>query len=439
MIMRFKFLFTAFLMLLVPNAALADWTIIHAGTLLAVPGEAPLNNASIIIHDDRIFAVQAGFLGAEAIKAGEDEAVNIIDLSGRFVLPGLIDSHVHLTGDFGTPQLERLLMSAEYSTLLGARNAGITLRAGFTTVADVGSARYAAYALRDAIAAGIVEGPRILAGGASISVTAGHADPTNSLPDAWWASRDDVGISQCNGADECRYRVRLLAKRGADLIKITATGGVLSQSGRGLDQHFTMDEMEAIVEAAHLLGLRVTAHAHGTEGIKAAIRAGIDSIQHSTLIDAEGAALAREHGTYLVPTLMAPWGAEQAREMGLLSPVVMAKMDAVMSHAAQSHEFMFSDGIKIAFGTDAGVYPHGMNAMEFARMIAASDMSPMDAIRSATVTGAQMWGREDDIGTIEAGKYADIIAVDGNPLEDVSVLEQMAFVMKGGQSVALNN
>ena len=422
----------ALALLISPNVAHADWTIIHAGKLLATPGKAPVTNASIIIHNDKITEVKSGFVGEDSVDAG-DETVTTIDLSDKFVLPGLIDSHVHLTTDFNVPFHDRILLSTEYSTLVGAKNAAITLQAGFTTVADLGSSTYSAYALRDAINEGVIEGPRILAAGASISVTGGHADPTNNLPDKWWGDRTDINISQCNGADDCRYRVRNLAKRGSDIIKITATGGVLSQQGRGLDQHFTQEEMIAIVETAHLLGLKVTAHAHGTEGIKAAIRAGIDSIEHSTIIDAEGARMARRAGTYLIPTLTAYYGVEIGVEQGIFTPPVLAKIEAISKVRYEAFPNVFARGNKIAFGTDAGVFEHGLNALEFGRMVEASGMSAMTAIETATVNAADHLGVSDTVGTITAGKYADIIAVNGDPLADVTALEHVSFVMKGGE------
>lgn len=415
----------------IPSVAHADWTVIHAGKLLATPGNAPMTNASVIIHDNKITNVTAGFVGADTIDAG-GESVTVIDLSDKFVLPGLIDSHVHLTSEPNVPFGERILESTEYSTLIGAKNAHVTLQAGFTTVADLGSSTYSAYALRDAINDGVIEGPRILAAGASISVTGGHADGSNSLPDKWWPQQNDINISQCNGADDCRYRVRNLAKRGSDIIKITATGGVLSQQGRGLDQHFTQDEMKAIVETAHLLGLKVTAHAHGTGGIKAAISAGIDSIEHSTLIDAEGARMARRAGTYLIPTLTAYYGVEQGLAAGVFTPPVLAKIDAITKVKEDALPQLFARGNKIAFGTDAGVFEHGLNALEFGRMVNASGMSPMTAIEIATVNAADHLGISATVGSIEAGKYADIIAVNGDPLSDVTILENVSFVMKNG-------
>ena len=427
-----KILCLAIALFITPNIAHANWTIIHAGKLLSEPGKEPLVNASIIIHNDKISNISAGFVAANSIDAG-GEKVTVIDLSDKFVLPGLIDSHVHLTYNFDMPFHERILTSTEYSTLIGSKNALTTLRAGFTTVADLGSATYSAYALRDAIKNGIIDGPRILAGGASMSVTGGHADASNSLPDKWWPKQDSVNISQCNGADECRYRVRNLAKRGADLIKITATGGVLSQQGRGLDQHFSQDEMKAIVETAHLLGLKVTAHAHGAEGIKAAIRAGIDSIEHSTMIDAEGAKMARRAGTYLIPTLTAYYGVEIGVAKGIYTPPVLAKIDAITAVKTNSLKYLFARGNKIAFGTDAGVFEHGLNALEFGRMVEASNMTNMQAIETATVNAADHLGISDNVGTITAGKYADIIAVAGDPLADVTVLENVSFVMKGGK------
>lgn len=421
-------------LLIIPSVAQANWTIIHAGKLLDTPGNDAKNNSSIIIHNNKISSIADGFVTAASIDAG-GETVTIIDLSDKFVLPGLIDSHVHLTGDSDVTFSERILLSPEYSTLIGAKNALITLKAGFTTVADLGSSTYSAYALRDAIKKGVIKGPRILAAGASMSVTGGHADASNNLPDAWWPKQNDINISQCNGADDCRYRVRNLAKRGSDLIKITATGGVLSQQGRGLDQHFTQEEMVAIVETAHLLGLKVTAHAHGTEGIKAAIRAGIDSIEHATLIDAEGAKMARRAGTYLIPTLTAYYGVERGMEKGIFTPPVLAKIKAINKDKEKALPNLFAKGNKIAFGTDAGVFEHGLNALEFGRMVNASDMTSMTAIKTATVNASDHLGVSDTVGTIAVGKYADIIAVNGNPLSDITILENVSFVMKNGEVV----
>jgi imidazolonepropionase-like amidohydrolase len=424
-------------LMMAPGVAFADWTIIHAGEAMLVAGEDIQENVSIIIHDERISEIRNGFVGVGDIEAG-DEAVEVIDLSDQFVLPGLIDSHVHLTGQVGTPLIESLTRSAEYSTLLGAKYAAITLRAGFTTVRDLGSQRYSVYALRDAINNGVVAGPRIISAGLGISVTGGHGDATNALPDAWWPQRGDVDFGNCDSPDECRYRVRTIAKRGADVIKIAATGGVLSQQGRGLNQHFTDAEMEAIVEAAHLLGLKVAAHAHGKGGIEAALRAGVDSIEHSTYTDEGTMALYLESGAYMVPTLMAFNGLRGAIAAGVFTPVVEAKARSVLESLGNSTRLAVASGVKIAFGTDSAVTPHGQNAGEFALLVEYGGMTAEQALVSATLNAADLLGVADNVGTLEAGKYADIIAVDGNPLDDVTVLEHVAFVMKGGESVGLD-
>lgn len=433
----FRVLMITTLFLSVPINALADWSIIHAGQLLAVPGKAPLENASVVIHDGVITEVIEGFVSSDQVET-DNEAVKIIDLSKQFVLPGLIDAHVHLTNQYSLGNTPYLFMQPEeFHTITGVKNAGLTLRSGFTTVSDVGSGAYTVYAVRDAINAGMIEGPHIIASGLSMSVTGGHADRTSHLPDHLWKTRDDVQNSQCDSVEECRYRVRTLSKRGADIIKITATGGGGSMQNRGMSQHFTDEEMRSIVETAHMLGLKVTAHAHGGGGVSAALRAGVDSIQHGTLSNKESIALFKKTGAYLVPTLLALKGSQEFLDNGTFPAIPAAKIKATLPAMHANRERLFNSGLKIAFGTDSGVTDHGRNAEEFGLLVEWGGMTPMEAIKTATVNGADNLGISDTRGTLEAGKYADIIAVDGNPLKDVKALESVAFVMKMGKVVKL--
>lgn len=416
-------------------AIAADLVIIHAGTLLAEPGAAPLSEQSVIIRDGRIEGVRAGFVDAAAAGAGADDDVKIHDLSEMFVLPGLIDGHVHITTENNPrARLQRVEMSAADYAISGAGFARKTLMAGFTTVRDVGAReRDAVFALRAGVERGDVVGPRIFASGSTISVTGGHGDGTQGY-------RDDIGkllhhTGVCDGVGECRQSVREQVRAGADHIKLTATAGVLSNTAAGLEQQFFEDELEAIMDSAHAMSRKVTAHAHGVAGINAALRAGVDSIEHGTYLDNESIRLFRRTGAYLVPTVLAgvtvaEWAADPE---SFLLPPQRAKAAEVgpkmLDMARRAHE----GGVKIAFGTDSGVSKHGENAREFALLVEAG-MTPMEAIYSATVAGADNLGKSDALGTITPGKYADIIAVDGDPLADVTELEDVDFVMKEGKT-----
>lgn len=415
------------------GAAASDVAIIHAGKLLAAPGSPAREAQTIVIRDGKIERVEGGYLDAAAAGVSEDDAVRILDLKNRFVLPGLIDSHVHILGE-NNPQarLQAVEMSDADDAIAGAGFAKKTLMAGFTTVRDVGAGPGdAIFALRDGISKGDIAGPRIFASGATISVTGGHGDGTQGY-------RNDIaGILQspavCDGPADCRRAVREQVRRGADHIKLTATGGVLSNTAAGVEQQFFPDELEAIVSSAHAMGRKVTAHAHGRAGINAALKAGVDSIEHGTYLDDESIKLFRKSGAYLVPTLLA--GAtvvEWAKDpTSFLLPPQRAKALQVGPLMHDMAGKARKGGVKIAFGTDTGVSRHGENAREFALLVAAG-FTPMEAIRTATVNAADHLGKSAVLGTIEPGKYADIIAVDEDPLADVNALLDVDFVMKEG-------
>lgn len=402
-------------------------TLVYAGTLLAVPGKPPLREQTITIEGNRIISVDAGFAEPES------DDVRVVDLSDKFVLPGLMDMHVHLLGELSpTSRIDQLTETTSMAALKGAMHARRTLYAGFTTVRDLGGEPEAIYALRDAIAEGAVPGPRILAAGSAIAATGGHGDVDGvkaELLDLW--TPDTI----CDGPYDCRRATRYAIKYGADWIKITATGGVLSDTKTGTDQQMADDELIEIMQTAHSLGVRVAAHAHGTDGINAALRAGVDSIDHGTFLDKESITLFKETGAYLVPTLMP--GAKIPAMMDsnpFFTEAIKAKANAAAAASMQNFRQANKAGVKIAFGTDTGVTPHGDNAQEFALMVRGG-MSPSEAIRSATVVAAELIEMSDELGTIEVGKIADIIAVDGNPLEDVTVLESVHTVIRDGQRV----
>jgi imidazolonepropionase-like amidohydrolase len=402
-------------------------TLIHAGTLLAVPGRDPGLRQTIVVESGRIAGIKSGF---EQPSKGD----RLIDLSDHFVLPGLIDCHVHLTGQLGPhAKIEVVEETPSAVALHAARHARVTLEAGFTTVRDlgeIGGAGDAIFALRNAVAKGYVPGPRIFAAGSIISPTGGHGitcgyrDDINLLLDA--SGRGD-------GVDGCRYAVRKQVSRGADLIKFVATGGVLTDTATGTGQQFFADEYEAIVATAHMLGRKTTAHAHGADGMKAALLAGVDAIEHGTFMDGEVSELMLRRGVFYVPTALAGTTvAEIARKETYMPPAIREKALAVGPHIVATLERAHKAGIRIAFGTDTAVSPHGENAREFALMVKAG-MTPAQAIVAATVTAAEHIGHSKDLGSLEVGKFADIIAVGGNPLADIRVLEHVAFAMKDGK------
>jgi imidazolonepropionase-like amidohydrolase len=395
---------------------------VHAGHLLDVKSGKVLNDQTLVIEDGRI--ISSGAAAEAKIPA---DAVSI-DLPNATVLPGLIDAHTHLTMEpkFG---YERLAISVPREALIGAKNARVTLMAGFTTVRNVGASGFTDVALRDAINAGDVPGPRLLVSGPALSITGGHCD-NNMLPSEYHATSDGVA----DGVAEVQHKVRENIKYGADLIKVCATGGVLSLGDNPQHSQFTQEEMKAIVADAHRLGRKVAAHAHGAEGIRWAAEAGVDSIEHGSYIDDPAIAAMKEHGTYLVPTLyLGDWMIDNAGLTRLPAPL-LAKAKDVIPAARKNIAHAFASGVKVAFGTDAAVYPHGLNAHEFAVMVRLG-LTPLQAIQAATVNAADLLGWSGKVGTLEAGAWADIVAVDGDPIKDVTTLERVKFVMKGGDVV----
>lgn len=402
-------------------------TLILAGTLLAKPGEKPLSKQTITIEKNRIVSVMPGFA---APKSGD----TLIDLSDHFVLPGLIDCHVHLTGEFGPHHKMDLVEEApEAVALHAARHARATLDAGFTTVRDLGDfsgTGDAIFALRTAIARGHVPGPRIFAAGSIISPTGGHGLACGY--------RDDINLlldstGRADGIDGCRAAVRRQVSRGADFIKFVATGGVLTDTETGTGQQFFDDEYKAIISTAKMLGRKTTAHAHGADGMKAALKAGVDAIEHGTFMDEEATAMMLDRGTVYVPTVLAGTTvAEQAKSADFMTPAIRKKALEVGPRILDTLRHAHAAGLNIAFGTDTGVSPHGENAREFALMVKAG-LTPMEAIRAATVSAAAHIGQVENLGSIEAGKAADIVATAKDPLADVEALTKMAFVMKDGQ------
>lgn len=405
--------------------------ILQCGSLLVDAAQAPLQEVSLVVRDGVVQSVREGFVEQTPDLEGEAQ---VVDLRDRFVLPGLIDCHVHLTGQSVAvhERVRRALQETEaYAAIDGVVYAERTLLAGFTTVRDVGSPGSTGIALRDRIASGLVRGPRLLVSGPSISVTGGHADWTNSFSPAL---RPELGPDRmtADGPAEARKAVRARIREGADLIKITATGGVLSMTAAGLEQQFFEDELEAILEAATRMGRKVAAHAHGSDGIKAALRAGVASIEHGTYLDDEAIALFHETGAYLVPTVHAGKYVEaQAEIPGFYPPAIRMKARAVgpaiQGALARAHE----NGVKIAFGTDCGVGTHGTNALEFLYM-AEAGMTPSECLVAATTNAADLCGIGDRVGTLEAGMSADVIAVRSNPLEDLATLSDVPFVMREG-------
>ncbi len=404
-------------------------TVIHAGRLLDRPGEPPRGPSTIRIENGRIAAVENGFAAAPA-------GAQVIDLRDRFVLPGLIDSHVHLDSDAGgnAALIEGITDNAPVTTLRTLANARKTLLAGFTTVRNLGDGSGATMAIRDAAARGEVDAPRIVDAARSISTTSGHMDATLSLTEDLHPSIGQENL--CDGADACSRAVRLQIRRGADVIKIATTGGVNSRIGTGFGAQMFDAEAKAIVDTARLYGKKVSAHAHGADGVNIALRAGASSIEHGTLIDDESVRLFKRNGAYLVPTLSTVNGYLErlAANPNAYSPEVLPKVRYRISITGNNVRKAYPAGVKIAFGTDAGVSKHGRNADEFEAMVKYG-MPPSEAIKAATVNAADLLGLAGEIGSLEIGKRADIIAVAGDPLTDVTVLKRVGFVMKDGRVV----
>lgn len=401
-------------------------TLVHAGSLIDAVGDAPRHEVTLVIQDGVIQSIDAGY---RAPSAGDQ----VIELKDATVLPGLWDMHVHLTSEYSrSARLDQFVLNEGDVALRGAAYAERTLNAGFTTVRDLGAEMNASIALRNAINAGFIRGPRIFAAGKAIGTTGGHADPTDGWAQRLMGNPGPVdGV--INGPIEAAAAVRQRYKDGADTIKITATGGVLSVAKNGLNPQFTEEEVRAVVTTAHDYGFKVAAHAHGAEGIKRAVRAGVDSIEHGTFMDDEAIALMKRMGTHYVPTLSAGrWVADRAKEDGFFPSLVRPKAASIGPQLEGTFAKAYRSGVKIMFGTDTGVSAHGDNAREFRYMVNAG-MPPLEAIKSATIVAATFMGEADRLGTVEAGKVADLIAVPGDPLADISLLERVRFVMKEGR------
>jgi len=391
---------------------------VKAARMLDVKSGQMIADPVVVVEGDKIVSVGTG-----AAPAG----VKVVNLGNATLLPGLIDAHTHLTYDPQNFGLRELEISIPKQALIGAKNARTTLLAGFTTVRNVGADGYTDIALRDEIDNGDLPGPRMDASGPLIGITGGHCD-NNLLPYEYHATNDGIA----DGVEAVQHKVREIIKYGADVIKVCATGGVMSKGDDPQASQYSLEELKAIVADAHRLGRKVAAHAHGAQGILWATEAGVDSIEHGTYINDEDIAAMKQHGTYLVPTqyLMDWWEENGVR---LHAPdYVLRKMHDVSQVAHKNIEHAIRSGVKIAFGTDAAVYPHGLNAHEFAVYVKMG-MTPLEAIRTATVNAADLLGWSDRVGTVEPGKFADLIAVDGDPAKDVTTLQNVRFVMKGGK------
>ena len=421
-----KALLAAAVSLVAVGPAWAETYVITAKNAILDPAAGLTGPVAIIVVDGRISRVEPGSLPM-LMPTG---TINI-DLGDKVLVPGLIDLHVHLTGDPGGDYRDEAVDPDEWGVVMGVKNAALTVKAGFTTVREAGSAQNTGFVLRRGTAEGKIEGPRIIAAGPALSIVGGHGDVSGFRTDV--LSALDTGYT-CTGPLECAEKVRKASRLGADIIKITATGGVLSQQGRGLEAHFTNEEMKSIADTAHSLGLKVMAHAHGARGIEAASAAGIDTIDHGTFADEAALKVMKAKGTVLVPTLMALEGVRERLGKGIYTPTVEVKAKQAVETAGRQVTRAKAMGVTVAFGTDAGVFEHGKNAGEFALMVKAG-MTNQEAFASATTVAAKTLGMENEIGRIAVGYSADMIAVEANPLTDIRTLEKVEWVMVRGRVI----
>lgn len=413
-------------------AAAGASAVIHAGQLLAVPGQQPVSNATVVVADGKVREIRSGF--AEPSALGLPADTQVINLRDKFVMPGFLDLHVHLSSSgLGGGRDLRFRESEGYFSLVGARSAHATLMAGFTTVRDLGSEGSAIYALRDASRDGIVAAPKIIVSGDPISPTNGHADNHN-LREEIMNAMPRRGV--CDGADECRRVVREAIRRGANVIKVMATGGTLDESNSGTGQQFTDEELKAIADTAHAFGRKVTAHAHAKAGIDACVRAGFDSIEHGMWADDKTLREMKARGTWLVPTVATITFVGDTPEkikagpLKDLPPVSMEKVLKLGTQPRKLARLAHDIGTKIALGTDAPLVPHGQNAMEMVEYVNAG-MTPMEALMTGTVNAAEAAG-VPDVGRLEPGKAADIVALSRSPLDDIKAVMDVGFVMRDG-------
>jgi imidazolonepropionase-like amidohydrolase len=412
--------------LLSTTAAHAETFAIQAGRLIVDASQPARGPSTVIVENGRIARIESG--------ATAPAGATVVDMTSKTVMPGLIDAHVHLTSDPGTPFWREAIDSDESAAITGVKNALLTARAGFTTVRDLGAPGYASLALRDAIAQGTVPGPRVIASGGALSITGGHGDSSGFRESV---NKALMGDNTCSGAADCAEATRRMAKRGVDVIKITSTGGVLSQQGRGLEGHFTPAEVASIVEVAGRLGLKVAAHAHGARGIEEAAAAGVASIEHGTFADAAGLRVMKAKGTWMVPTLLALSGVNDRLGKGIYTAVVEAKGRQAIAAWGKQLAAAKAMGVKIAYGTDAGVFEHGRNGEEAALMVKLGGMTPREVLVSATRDAAELLGLSAETGTLDIGKSADLIAVEGDPSADAGALTKVRYVMAAGRVVPM--
>jgi imidazolonepropionase-like amidohydrolase len=406
---------------------------IQAGHLIVDAAQAERGASTVVVDNGRITRIDSGF-------TTPDGAI-IIDERSRTVMPGMTDVHVHLTGTSGQPWYEDFTQkhSAPYAATVGLTHALEMAQGGFTTVRDLGGDTSAVIAVRNAVTEGRFPGPRIKVAGAPLSIIGGHADPATGLPPELAAAMDEANLdpSVCTGAEECQKVVRKLAAAGVDWIKIMATGGVLDPGTRGLEQHFTDEEMKAICDMAHFMGLKVAAHAHGAKGIDAAVRAGVDSIEHGTFIDDQGVKDMKARGTFYVATLMAFSGVNAALGKGILAPASEAKARQTLGVWGKGLNLAYRNGVKIALGTDSAVAPHTQANHELELMVTKGGMTPRDALIAATKGGPELMNLSNETGTLEPGKSADLIAVEGDPLVDPTAVQHVDYVMVEGKPIPM--
>jgi imidazolonepropionase-like amidohydrolase len=415
------------------TAANAETFAIQAGRLITDAAKAERGPATVVVENGRIKAILDGAVA----PAG----ATVVDMRSKTVLPGMTDVHVHLTGTAGTPWYEGFTQkySNPYGATVGLTHALEMARGGFTTVRDLGGDTSAVIAVRDAVAEGRFPGPRIKVSGAPLSIIGGHADPATAMPPELAAAinHEHLGTSVCTGTRQCQEVVRKLAAAGVDVIKIMATGGVLDPGAMGLEQHFTNEEMKAIADMAHSLHLKVAAHAHGARGIENAAKAGIDSIEHGTFIDQAGVNAMKANGTYYSGTLMAFSGVKGMLGTGKLTPEMESKTRATLGAWGKGLNLAYRNGVRIALGTDSAVAPHSEANKELGLMVTQGGMTPRDALIAATKGGPELMGLSSETGTLDPGKSADLIAVDGDPLTDPVAVTRVAYVMVEGRPVPM--
>ena len=428
-------LLTAVTALVATSTANAESFAIQAGHLIVDAAQPARGASTVVVENGRIARIENGF----TTPAG----ATVVDERSRTVMPGLIDVHVHLTHTSGQPWYTSFTQkqSVPYKTIVGLTHALEMARGGFTTVRDLGGDTSSVIAVRDAVSEGRFPGPRIKVSGDPLSIIGGHADPATALPPELAAAVNDAHLTSgvCTGAQQCQEVVRKLAAAGVDVIKIMATGGVLDPGAMGLEQHFTDEEMKAICDMAHSLHLKVAAHAHGARGIEAATRAGVDSIEHGTFLDEAGAKAMETRGTYYSATLMAFSGVQSIMGSGKLTPEMEAKAQQTFDVWGKGLNLAYRTGVKIALGTDSAVAPHDQASKELALMVTKGGMSPRDALISATKGGADLLGISNETGTLDPGRSADLIAVDGDPLSDPTAVQRVTYVMVRGKPIRLTD